>query len=104
MSSQYPRSAHIFKERWGLNVRAGVLIAGISLAATLVIMVLAGIVAAFSLAAGIIVGIALFCAFTAFIGALQTVLTAALYRYTVDGSLLGGFTEAHFAAAFKRRR
>ena len=53
------------------------------------IVILAAAVAAISKPAGVALGISLLLAFSMFIGTLQTVLTAALYRYTVDGLLVG---------------
>jgi len=99
-----PRSARIFKEKWGLNVRARVLTAGLAFGVSFAIGIVAVIVASISVAAGVALGITLLLAFSIFVGTLQSVLTAALYRYTVDGALVGGYTEAHFAAAFRQRR
>ncbi len=99
-----PRSARIFKDKWGLNIRARVLTAGLAIGISFGIGIVAVIVASISVPAGVALGVALLLAFSILIGTLQSVLTAALYRYSVDGSLVGGYTEAHFAAAFRRRQ
>jgi hypothetical protein len=48
--------------------------------------------------------VALILAVGVFFIALQMILTAALYRLTVDGVLVGDFTEGLFAAAFRTRK
>ena len=100
-----PRSARIFKERWGLNVRARVLTSGLAIGVSFAIGIVAAIVGAISVPAGVALGVTLLLGFLIFRRhAPVPLLTAALYRYTVDGSLVGGYTEAHFAAAFRHRR
>jgi hypothetical protein len=61
-------------------------------------------VGAFSVPAGVAVVICLLTALSAVLSALQTSLTAALYHYGADGTLVGEFTEAHFVAAFRGRQ
>lgn len=104
VGSSIRRSAHLFKARWGLNVRARLLTGGIGVAIGVTIGLVGGVAVALSHTAGLIIFFGLIVAFGAAVGALQTVLTSALYRYTVDGVLVGDFTEADFVAAFWRRR
>jgi Family of unknown function (DUF6159) len=98
------RSAQVFKQKWGLNVRARVLTGGIGIAISVAIVVISVFIMALSLTAGLAVLVALILAVGLFFSALQLILTAALYRYTVDGVLVGDFTEGLFHAAFRKRR
>jgi Family of unknown function (DUF6159) len=98
------RSAAVFKQKWGLNVRARVLTGGIAIAISVVILIIGLTVMALSFAAGLAVLVALTLAVGVFFSALQMILTAALYRFTVDGVLVGDFTEGLFAAAFRTRK
>ena len=86
------RSAGIFRSKWGESVVAQGTIGVATLLVMLPVVVLAGVVFAFSPPVGIGLGVALLIALSLISGALGAVVRVALYRYAVDGAVLGAFT------------
>jgi hypothetical protein len=97
------RSAHLFKERWGINVRARVATGAWSFLIVLGFAVIMGIAFAVSPVVGVVTVVCGAILMGATFGALQTVLTAALYRYSADGALVDGLTAADLDSAFRKR-
>lgn len=94
------RSASLFRQKWGETVTAS---AGVGLAVLVVAVALCplvGLVALVSVPLAIALGIALAGATIVVSGALDGVVTAALYQYAVDGTVVTRFDEADLATAW----
>jgi hypothetical protein len=100
------RSARLFKARWGESVSAT---GGIAVA-MLVVMIPIMLVGAILLVASVGLGVAVLAVAIAGVmvlsAALGSVVNVALYRYAVDGSVLGGFTADELAGSYvpKKKR
>src|SRR6201996_3296014 len=105
------RSASLFKARWGQQITGNIAIGGaIFLIGILPALIL--IVAGFLLwpstgvAGGtlIVLGALVMCVALLISKALSGIFGVALYRYALDGQVLGGFTAEDFESAVKRKR
>jgi hypothetical protein len=105
------RSASLFKERWGQQITGNIAIGGaVFLIGILPALVL--IVAGFLLwpstgvAGGtlIVLGALVLCVALLISKALSGIFGVALYRYALEGQVLGGFSEEDFESAVKRKR
>jgi Family of unknown function (DUF6159) len=105
------RSASLFKERWGQQITGNIAIGGaVFLIGILPALIL--IVAGFLLwpstgvAGGtlIVLGALVMCVALLISKALSGIFGVALYRYALEGQVLGGFTEEDFESAVKRKR
>jgi hypothetical protein len=102
------RSAHLFRERWGQQITGNIAIGGIVfLAGTLpaALLIVAGVVvwssAPFLGALLVVIG-ALVAAVALLISkALSGIFGVALYRYALDGQVVGGFSGADMESAIK---
>jgi hypothetical protein len=109
------RSAHLFKERWRGQVTGNVAIGGaVALFGVLpaVLLIVVGLVlwsengAGDAVALGAVVtliGALLLCVSIVVSQALRQIFGIALYRYTADGEILPGFTDAELASAVRTR-
>ena len=105
------RSASLFKERWGQQITGNIAIGGaVFLIGILPALIL--IVAGFLLwpstgvAGGtlIVLGALVMCVALLISKALSGIFGVALYRYALEGQVLGGFTEEDFESAVKPKR
>jgi hypothetical protein len=105
------RSASLFKERWGQQITGNIAIGGaVFLIGILPALIL--IVAGFLLwpstgvAGGtlIVLGALVMCVALLISKALSGIFGVALYRYALEGQVLGGFTEEDFESAVKQKR
>lgn len=104
------RSASIFKQRWGQQITGNVVLGGfVFLIGVLpaAILVVAGIAiwssASFVGALLVVVGALLFAIAMLVSGALRGIFGVALYRYALDGEVVGGFTSEELESAVKRK-
>ncbi|HEX2160534.1 MAG TPA: DUF6159 family protein [Thermoleophilaceae bacterium] len=109
------RSAHLFRERWRGQVTGNVAIGGaVALFGILpsVLLIVLGLALwsndgggdAVALGAVLtLIGAAILCVSIVISQALRQVFGIALYRYTADGDVVAGFTEAELASAVKTR-
>jgi len=98
-----PRSARLFRERWGETVTADIgtgLVVILAVVAAVPVVLLVALVAA---PLAIALGVAVLAAGLTVQNTFAAVLTAALYGYARDGRTLGGFTEADLAGTFLPR-
>jgi hypothetical protein len=105
------RSASLFKERWGQQITGNIAIGGaVFLIGMLPALIL--IVAGFLLwpstgvAGGtlIVLGALVMCVALLISKALSGIFGVALYRYALEGQVLGGFSAEDFESAVKRKR
>lgn len=95
------RSAGLFKAKWGESVVAQ---GAIGFALMLVMLPAMAIVAMFVLVSvplAVVVGVLLIGALILVSGALNAVVTTALYRYAMDGAVLGAFTAEDLEASYR---
>jgi hypothetical protein len=95
------RSASLFRQKWGETVTAA---GGVGLAVFVVAVALCpllGLVALVSVPLAVALGVALAGATMVLAGALDGVVTAALYQYAVDGTVLARFDETDLASAWR---
>jgi hypothetical protein len=110
------RSASLFRERWRGQVTGNVAIGGaVALLGVLPasILIVVGVMiwvndggsgAGLATGAAIaMIGVALFCVSVVVMQALRQVFGIALYRYTAEGAVVGGFTEQELASAVKTK-
>jgi hypothetical protein len=105
------RSASIFRQRWGqqitgnIAIGAAVFLIGVLPAA---ILIVAGVVlwssASFLGAVLVVIGALIFAIAMLVSRALSGVFGVALYRYALDGEVLGGFTQEDLESAVKPKR
>jgi Family of unknown function (DUF6159) len=104
VSGSIRRSASIFKSKWGESVVAqgtvGLAVMFAAIPAALVVALCAAISA--PLAIG--VAVVLFGGLALVSGALDAVVDVALYRYAVDGTVLGAFTAEDLDGSFQPKR
>jgi hypothetical protein len=95
------RSTGIFKAKWGESVVAQGTISLALLLMVLPAMAVVGIVLLVSVPLALVVGALLIGAFILVSGALNAVVTTALYRYAMDGAVLGAFTAEDLEGAYR---
>ncbi|HVT00196.1 MAG TPA: DUF6159 family protein [Solirubrobacterales bacterium] len=105
------RSASLFKARWGQQIAGNLAIGGIAILFGFVpgmILVIVGIViwpsVGFAGAALVVIGALVMCVALLISKALSGIFGVALYRYALDGQVLGGFTQEDLESAVKQKR
>jgi len=100
------RSASTFKAKWGESVAAQGTVGLAMLVVAIPAIVIVAVMFAIAVPLGIFAAVVAFGAISIVGGALDVVVDVALYRYAVDGEVLGAFTAADLDATFgpKRRR
>jgi hypothetical protein len=86
------RSASIFKSKWGESVVAQGTIGVAMMVAAIPAMVIVVAIMSVSVPVGIAAGVLVFGALALVSGALDAVVDVALYRYAVDGTVVGAFS------------
>jgi hypothetical protein len=104
VSSSIRRSASIFKSKWGESVVAQGTIGLAVMFAVFPLMAIVALCAAISAPLAIGVGIVLLGGLMLVSGALDAVVDVALYRYALDGTVLGAFTAADLDGSFQPKR
>jgi hypothetical protein len=95
------RSASIFKSKWGESVVAQGTIGVAMMVAALPAMVLVVALMSVSVPVGIAAAVIVFGGLALISGALDAVVDVALYRYAVDGTVLGAFTPEDLDDVFR---
>jgi hypothetical protein len=105
------RSASMFRQRWGQQITGDVVIGGIVFLAgvlpAIVLVVLGALLwssSSFGGAVLVVLGALLFAIAMLISGALRGIFGVALYRYALDGEVVGGFTSEELESAVKRKR
>lgn len=105
------RSGSLFRERWGQQITGNIAIGGIALLAGFlpgILLIAVGVVlwpsAGFAGALLIIVGAIIVCVALLISKALSGIFGVALYRYALDGEVIGGFTQEDLESAVKPKR
>jgi hypothetical protein len=105
------RSGALFKQRWGQQITGNLAIGGIVFLLGFlpaVALIVVGVViwpsAGFAGAVLVVIGALILCVALLISKALSGVFGVALYRYALDGEVLGGFTQDDFESAVKRKR
>jgi hypothetical protein len=98
------RSASIFKSKWGESVVAQGTIGLAVMFAALPAMLVVGLFAAVSVPLAIASAVILFGGLALVSGALDAVVDVALYRYAMDGTVLGAFTAEDLDGTFQPKR
>lgn len=102
------RSAHIFRERWGEQITGQVSIGGIVVLASLIPVLLLGLIgyAVGGAGGGVLIAIAVAVLIVAAIisTALSQIFAVALYRFAVGEGATGAFTQDKLASAVRPRR
>jgi hypothetical protein len=105
------RSASLFKQRWGQQITGNIAIGGaVFLLGFLpaLAFVVGGLVlwpsAGFAGALLVVIGVLIGCVALVVSKALSGIFGVALYRYALDGEVVGGFTQADLESAVKRKR
>lgn len=105
------RSGSLFRERWGQQITGNIAIGGaVFLLGVLpaLVLIVAGFLVWPSTGVGgvvlIVLGALILCVALLISKALSGVFGVALYRYALDGQVLGGFTEEDFESAVRPKR
>src|SRR6201996_4318583 len=105
------RSGALFKQRWGQQIPGNLAIGGIVFLIGLlpgILLIVAGVVAwppaGFAGALLVVIGALVVCVALLISKALSGVFGVALYRYALDGEVLGGFTQEDLESAVKPKR
>jgi Family of unknown function (DUF6159) len=98
------RSASIFKSKWGESVVAQGTIGLAVMFAAFPAMFVVLLCAAISVPLAITVGVVLIGSLMLVSGALDAVVDVALYRYAMDGTVLGAFTAEDLDGTFQPKR
>lgn len=102
------RSAHIFRERWGEQITGQVSIGGIVVLASLIPVLLLGLIgyAVGGAGGGVLIAIAVAVLIVAAIisTALSQIFAVALYRFAVGEGATGAFTQDELGSAVRPRR
>lgn len=105
------RSASMFRQRWGQQITGDVVIGGIVFLAGVlpaIVLVVGGALlwstTSFGGAVLVVLGALLFAISMLVSGALRGIFGVALYRYALDGEVVGGFTSEELESAVKRKR
>jgi hypothetical protein len=97
------RSAEVFKAKWGESVVAqGTIGLAVTIVALPAILIAAGFFLLSPLA-GIVAMVCILSLVMLVSGALDSVVRVALYRYAVDGEVLGAFTVSDLQASYRRK-
>jgi Family of unknown function (DUF6159) len=106
VSEAVRRSASTFKAKWGESVVAQGTVGLAVMLVMLPVAVVAGVLLTVSVPIGVAVAVLGFGTLILVSGALDAVVDVALYRYAVDGEVLGAFSAADLDSAFtpKKRR
>jgi hypothetical protein len=97
------RSGQLVASRWGTQLTARSVMSASLFLVSLPLIVLAVVLAAYSMTAGIGLLIVVVVLIVVASSALNGVLSAAMYRFAVTGLVVPGFREADMWAAFGRR-
>jgi hypothetical protein len=104
------RSAHLFKDRWGQQITGNIAIGGlVALAGFLpaALLIVGGIAlwssAAFLGALLVVIGVIVAAVAMLISKALSGIFGVALYRYALDGEVVGGFSNADLESAVKTK-
>jgi hypothetical protein len=105
------RSGALFKQRWGQQITGNLAIGGIVFLIGFlpaVALIVVGVViwpsAGFAGALLVVIGALILCIALLISKALSGVFGVALYRYALDGEVLGGFTQEDLESAVKPKR
>ncbi|HXF30632.1 MAG TPA: DUF6159 family protein [Solirubrobacterales bacterium] len=105
------RSGALFKQRWGQQITGNLAIGGIVFLLGFlpgVLLIVAGVIVwpstGFAGALLVVVGALIVCVALLISKALSGVFGVALYRYALDGEVLGGFTQEDLESAVKPKR
>lgn len=105
------RSASLFRERWGQQITGNVAIGGaVFLLGVLpaLVLIVAGFLVWPSTGLGggllVVIGALLLCVALLISKALSGIFGVALYRYALDGQVVGGFTQDDLESAVRRKR
>jgi hypothetical protein len=105
------RSGNLFKQRWGQQITGNLAIGGVVFllgflpaAALIAIGVIIWPSVGFVGALLVVIGALVLCIALLVSKALSGIFGVALYRYALDGQVLGGFTEADLESAVKQKR
>jgi hypothetical protein len=105
------RSASLFKQRWGQQITGNLAIGGaVFLFGVLpaVALIVVGVViwpsAGFAGALLVVIGALVMCVALVISKALSGIFGVALYRYALDGEVVGGFTQEELESAVKPKR
>jgi hypothetical protein len=97
------RSAATFKAKWGESVVAQGSVGLAVLLAALPVCAIVALLLAIAPPVGIAAGVVLIGGLILVSGALDAVVDVALYRYAVDGEVLGAFSAADLDASFRQK-
>lgn len=100
VSDSIRRSASTFKAKWGETMVAQGTVGLAMLVALIPAAVVVGVMFAIAVPLGVLAAVIVFGLLTIISGALDSVVDVALYRYAVDGEVLGAFTAADLDATF----
>ncbi|HTR74904.1 MAG TPA: DUF6159 family protein [Solirubrobacterales bacterium] len=105
------RSASLFRERWGQQITGNIAIGGLVFLVGLlpaVILVVVGVViwpsVGFAGGALIVLGVLIGCVALVISKALSGIFGVALYRYALDGEVVGGFSHEDLESAVRPKR
>src|ERR1700743_3446324 len=105
------RSAALFRERWGQQITGNIAIGGVVFLLGILpalILIVAGFLVwpSTGVAGGalIVIGALVMCVALLVSKALSGIFGVALYRYAIDGQVLGGFSQEDLESAVKQKR
>jgi hypothetical protein len=105
------RSGQLFKERWGQQITGNIAIGGVVFLLGFlpgVALIAVGVIiwpsAGFAGAVLAVIGALVVCVALLVSKALSGIFGVALYRYALDGEVVGGFTQDELESAVKRKR
>jgi hypothetical protein len=105
------RSASLFRQRWGQQITGNIAIGGAVFLLGLlpaIVLIVAGIAvwssAAVAGGALVVIGALVLCVALLISKALSGIFGVALYRYAIDGQVLGGFTQEDLESAVRQKR
>lgn len=105
------RSASLFKQRWGQQITGNIAIGGaifllgiLPAVALIVVGFLIWPSTGFGGAVLVVIGALVLCVALLISKALSGIFGVALYRYALDGEVLGGFTQEDLESAVKQKR
>ena len=98
------RSAKVFKTQWGETVVAQGSVGIVMTLAMIPVAIVTVLLATIALPVGIALGVLLFGALLVINGALDAVVRTALYRYAIDGVVLGAFTRSDLEGMYAPKR
>ncbi len=105
------RSGALFKQRWGQQITGNLAIGGIVFLLGLlpgILLIVAGVIVwpsiGFAGALLVVIGALVVCVALLISKALSGVFGVALYRYALEGEVLGGFTQEDLESAVKPKR